>query len=199
MLDAINQFRANIERVKSLGGLYLAMDQLTAPIVDASDLLRAQIVLTVSALDHYIHELTRLGMLEVLDGKRSPTDAFLRFQVPMNPVINGAIGASGNTWFESEIREKHGYLSFQQPDKVADAVRLFSSCSLWSDVAIELEIPAKDIKERLKLIVERRNKIAHEADIDPSYPNVRWPISSTDADQTADFISKLCESIQIVV
>ena len=199
MLDIINQFRANIERVKSLGGLYLAMDSLTSPIVDASDLLRAQIVLTVSALDHYIHELTRLGMLEVFDGERPPTDAFLRFQVTMDPVINGAIGTSGNTWFESVIRKKHGYLAFQQPDNIADAVRLFSSISLWAMVAVQLGMSAEDIKTNLKLIVERRNKIAHEADIDPSYPGVRWPINPTDTEKTVDFTSRLCEAIHIVV
>ncbi len=56
-----------------------------------------------------------------------------------------------------------------------------------------------DIKTRLKLIVDRRNKIAHEADLDPSFPGVRWPITSSDADSVTDYISELCEAIHAVV
>jgi len=138
-------------------------------------------------------------MLEVFDGNRPATNAFLRFQVSMDSAMSGFTRPSGNAWFESEIREKHGYLAFQQPDKIADAVRLFSPCNLWPSLASHLGEPASDIKTRLKLIVDRRNKIAHEADLDPSYPGARWPISSRDANNTVDFISELCEAIHIVV
>ncbi|MCX2971959.1 hypothetical protein OSB71_24420, partial [Streptomyces sp. JHD 1] len=67
-------------------------------------------------------------------------------------------------WLEQEIREQHGYLSFQQPDKVADAFRLVSDVSLWVEVAKHLGLRPEDVKRQLKLIADRRNKIAHEAD-----------------------------------
>ena len=76
-------------RVKTLGGLHQAFGELTTPAVDLTDLLRAQIVMIVSALDHYIHEITRVGMLEVYDGTRPQTNAFLRFQVTMGAVMDG--------------------------------------------------------------------------------------------------------------
>lgn len=185
-------------RVRALGGLYEALSKLTTPVIDSSDLLRAQIVLAVSALDHYIHELTRLGMLEVFNGVRPSTGSFGRFQVTINAAMAGIAGSGGSSWFEAEIREKHGFLAFQHPDKVADAIRLFSACELWTQVATELGLSAQDIKNRLKLIVERRNKIAHEADLDPSYPGTRWPISSADADSTVKFIEDICEAIHVV-
>ena len=117
-----------MERVRALGGLYQAFGQLTTPAVDLTDLLRAQIVLAVSAMDLYIHEITRIGMLEGYDGKRSQTNAFSRFQIAMDAVIKAIAQPGRNEWLEAEIREKHGYQAFQQPDKIADAVRLFSSC-----------------------------------------------------------------------
>ena len=55
MLSAIQQLRENMDRVRAFGGLYEALGQLTTPIVDATDLLRMQSVMAVSALDHYIH------------------------------------------------------------------------------------------------------------------------------------------------
>ncbi len=73
MHRAINAFRANIGRVKALGGLYDAVSGLTTPVVDASDMLRAEIAMAVSALDHYIHEMTRIGMLQIVDGARNQT------------------------------------------------------------------------------------------------------------------------------
>ena len=201
MLDSIQQFRENIERVRAIGGLYEALDQLTTPVLDASDLLRTQIVLAVSSLDHFIHEIVRFGMLEVYDGKRPPTDTFRRFQVTMGAAMTGLAGSSTSTWFETEIREKHGYLAFQHPDKIADAVRLFSSCELWPSVASQLGLTVQDVKTELRLIVERRNKIAHEADLDPSYSGIgiRWPIFRNDSAHAVDFIQDLCEAIHSIV
>lgn len=199
MHNAIQHFRSNIERVRALGGLYEALSRLTTSAVDTTDILRAQIVLAVSALDHYIHELTRLGMLEIFDGLRPSTTAFARFQVTIDAAMAGIAGSGGSSWFESEIREKHGFMAFQHPDKVADAIRLFSTCELWPQVSIKLGLSAQDVKNRLRLIVERRNKIAHEADLDPSYPGTRWPISSADAGATVKFIEDICEAIHSVI
>lgn len=221
MLSAIRQFRANMDRVRALGGLYEALGQSTTPIVDVTDLLRAQIVMVVSALDHYIHSITRIGMLEVYDGKRPPTNAFSRFQVTIDVAMTGIAGSSGNAWFEmairenapdapevddkpnawleTAIRESHGHLAFQHPDKIADAVRLFSSSELWPSVASHLGLTVPDVKNRLRLIVDRRNKIAHEADLDPDYPGSRWPISPSESTDAVDFIQDVCEAIHVVV
>src|SRR3989338_10182912 len=111
MHSAIQEFRSNIERARALGGLYVALSGMTTPAVDATDILRAQMVSIVSALDQYVHELTRLGMLEVFNGLRPPTDAFLRFQVTIDAVMVG-LKTGGSLWLEEEIREKHGYLAF---------------------------------------------------------------------------------------
>jgi len=199
MHKAIQQFRSNIQRVHSLGGLYLSLARLTTPVVDATDILRAQIVLTVSALDHYVHEITRLGMIEVFNGLRPPTNAFRRFQVTMDSAMAGLETAGDSAWFEQEIREKHSYLAFQYPDRIADAIRLFSPCELWPSVGSELGSSVQEVKIRLQLIVERRNKIAHEADLDPSYPGTCWPISHKDAENATVFIERLCEHIHSLV
>ena len=188
-------------RVKTLGGLHQVFDQQTTLAVDLSDLLRAQIVMIVSALDHYIHEITRVGMLEVYDGARPKTNAFLRFQVTMDATMTGISKPSENDWFDREIRDKHGYQAFQHPDNIANAVRLFSSCELWISVASELNLTDQDVKNRLRAIVNRRNQIVHEADLDPSYPGIgnRWPISPSDVTSASDFIQNVCEAIHTVV
>lgn len=204
MFSAIRQLRENIARVRAIGGLYEAVDQLTTPIVDASDLLRTQIVMAVSALDHYVHEITRIGMLEVYDGVRPRTTAFARFQVTMEAAMTGITESSENKssenkWLDTEIRERHGYLVFQRPERIAEAVKLFCTLDLWATVAFRLNLRSQDLQTRLRLIVERRNSIVHEADLDPSYPNTRWPISYSDSRSSVDFVETICETIYSVI
>jgi hypothetical protein len=194
MHSAITAFRENIQRVKSLGGLFQALSSLTTSAIDATDLLRAQIVLTLSALDCYIHEVTRIGMLEIFDGVRQPTPAYLRFRVSSDCIRGG-----GNTLvrsvFDSEIRSQHAFLSFQHPDKIAEALRLISELELWKVVGKSLSAKPQAVKQQLKLCVDRRNKIAHEADLDPTYPKARWPVSVSDVAIVVEFINDLTEAI----
>ena len=181
-----------------LGGLHKAILSLTTPAIDASDLLRAQIVLAVSALDFYVHEITVIGMLEVLGGVRPVTPAFEKYRVSVGAMIAG-LPTGSHDWFEADVRERHSFLSFQQPDKIADAIRLFSDVKLWSSVSAALGQDEATVKARIRLIVDRRNKIAHEADLDPSYPGSRWPITESDVASSCQFLSQIAEAIHVTV
>lgn len=195
MQAALDSFEANMSRVRALLGLYESFSKQVTAAVDLTDLLRAVIVLGVSALDHYIHELARLGMLECWTGTRSTTDAFSRFPLPISTASALSNSATAIQILDTEIRSKHGFVSFQHPDKIAEAVRLFSEVKLWDEVGKELGQSAKDVKNALILIVDRRNKIAHEADVDPSYPGQRWPIDSALVSQTLDTLERVARGI----
>ena len=198
MQKALDAFRDSISRVHHLGGVHKAIRSLTTPAIDASDLLRAQIVLSVSALDCYIHEITVMGMLEVLSGTRPATPAFEKYRVSVGAMIAG-LPTGSHDWFEADVRERHSFLSFQQPDKIADAIRSFSEVKLWHSVAARLGQDEATVKATLRLIVDRRNKIAHEADLDPSYPGTRWPITESDVATSCQFLSQTVDAIHAVV
>src|SRR6266498_2759154 len=159
MQTAIDQFRSNIAHVRNIGGLYTSIRSMTTTALDLSDLLRTQLVMCVSALDHYVHEVTRLGMLEILSKKRQPTPAFLRYDVSIGNTLQALGSVDDTLWLDEEIRTRHGYLSFQHPDKIAEAIRLISSVELWNALGGSLNDAPKNLKTRLQLIVERRNKI----------------------------------------
>jgi hypothetical protein len=196
MQIAIDQFRQNIQNIKNLHGAYLRISTVLTSVVDLTDILRAEIVMIVSSLDHYVHELARLGMLDVYEGRRQPTAAFMRFDVPLDSVF--PVPPSGSDWLESQIRARHGSRTFQQPDKIADAVRMFASVELWNEVARPMGRDPAAVKTQLQLLVDRRNKIAHEADIDPTFPGSRWPINPQMVDEAREFVSDLVESIHVV-
>lgn len=195
---SIDSYRSNIYYVHHLGVLHDAISALTTSAIDCSDILRSQLVLAVSAFDQYIHELVRLGMLEAFQGLRSKTDAYCRYQVSLD-IAHGGIGSGSSDWLSNEIRQKHSFQTFQQPDKVADAVRLISNKKMWNEVAAILGVSDVALKTNLKLIVERRNKIAHEADVDPSYPGQRWPITKIMVNDAVKFLNDVAEAIFVVV
>lgn len=106
---------------------------------------------------------------EIYQGLRPEPPAFSRFQISLGTARDGWKNPPDFEFYlEDEIRQRHSYKSFQQPDSIADAIRLISDKKLWQEVGNIMGRPDKDIKQELKIIIDRRNKIAHEADIDPT-------------------------------
>ena len=199
MREAIDQFRANLVRVRSLSHIASALDSQTTQALDLSDILRSELVLAVSALDQFVHEVARLGMLEAYNGDRTRTASFLNFQAPLGVVLEAVESGRSDRWLDEQIRLRNGYRSFQSPDHIADAVRLVSDVSLWNEVGARLGMSAGEVRERLSAIVARRNQIAHEADINPSPYEDLWPIDEQTVSESVDFIERIAESIYAVI
>ena len=199
MATPVEHFVDNMARVRALVGIFAAVKSVITGAVDLSDILRAAVVLAVSAFDHYIHEIVRVRMLEVQAGRRLPTQSFSNFRVSMASVDEALNFPSDNNWLENEIRLNHGWQSFQRPDNAARAVSLISSIPLWDAVASKLGRNTGDVKRQLELIVDRRNKIAHEADSDPTSPGSRWPIDETLVETAVAFLEDIVTAIDALV
>ena len=205
MQAALELFQANIQRSRDLTAVFQAMDTQTTQALDLTDILRASLVMSVSTLDYFIHEITRLGILEAYRGERGRTTAFLRFQVTLESAIAASMGRGFEVWLENEVRERHSYQSFQMPDRIADALRLVSDLPLWDSVSARMGLTRQEVIDRLTLIVQRRNKIAHEADIMPDHAgqtvhsDLRSPIDEPMVDQAINFIASLAETIHELV
>lgn len=197
MTTVFSQFTTNIEEVRKIHLLATNFQQPTTSIVDTSSILRSCIVLSVSALDHFIHETTIVGMKEIFSGTRPTSSKYLKHSVSLNFVTALSL-PTPILAFESEIRKNLGWQTFQRPEKIKDAIALFSSIQLWQQIAINWPDNEANIKNQLDLIVDRRNMIAHEADIEPVYKTKR-PIHSTDVTITVDFIEKLGTTIYNLV
>jgi hypothetical protein len=83
---------------------------------------------------------------------------------------------------------------------------MVSPCSLWNEVALRhgasaatVTSVAGDLKKKLSLIVDRRNKIVHEGDLQPTVPRVPWPINRSDLSEVATFILSIVSSIDAIV
>ncbi|MOA60538.1 hypothetical protein D3C78_1854410 [compost metagenome] len=58
---------------------------------------------------------------------------------------------------------------------------------------------SQNLKTNLNLIVDRRNKIAHEADMDPTCPGFRWPIDDVMVEESINFVSVLINNIHLSI
>lgn len=102
MQSALDQFRISVSHVRDLISLHNTINAQSTPALDLTDILRASLVLAVSALDYYIHEVVTLGMLEIHRGQRaepspspnSTQSAFSRFQVSLGGSTTGKINSS---------------------------------------------------------------------------------------------------------
>ncbi|WP_293155965.1 HEPN domain-containing protein [Okeania sp. SIO2C9] len=71
---------------------------------------------------------------------------------------------------------------------------------MWQEVGNIMGRTDKDIKQELKIIIDRRNKIAHEADIDPTLSlGNRWGIDEIMVGDAVDFIEEVVDSIHSII
>lgn len=198
MTHAVSKFERNFVQSQNLLALAASVDALTTGALDVSDVLRSALVAAVSAQDDYVHSAVRELMIEIADGSRTSTGAFDRFSVPMSAVKQSSYLPSA-IWLDMAVRDQHKHLSFQQPDKIADAVRLVSDISLWIELGKTLGQTPDALKTTQKLIVARRNQIVHEADCEPAPPFERRPISHSDVSNALAFISDLVHAMEALI
>ncbi len=190
---AFSQFSTNIEEVRKTHLISTSLNVPSSSIVDTSSILRSCIVLSVSAIDHLIHELTIIGMREIFSGTRPVTTKYTNHSISLG-FIHLITSSQPLVTFESEIRRSLSWQTFQRPDKIKDAIALFNPLQLWQQIAATIGDTESNIKNQLNLIVDRRNMIAHEADIEPIFKTKR-PISDSDVSSTINFIEKLGTAI----
>lgn len=196
-------------RCAQLSALHAYLAKNVSAILQPEELLRAEWVARVSALDLYIHELIAQCMLSIFEGGRAPTPAYLRFQVSSETLHR--IRAAGNpseasAAFDLYVRDRLGLVTYQDPEDIAEGVRLCSTVELWNEVAVKYgstpqmkTTVAKNLKTQLSLIVRRRNQIAHEGDLQPPPLREPWPINQADLLYVANQIESLVRTIDTIV
>lgn len=152
MQSALRQFHISLNRVRDLIALHNSLKAQSTQVLDLSDILRSALVLAVSALDYYIHEVVTLAMLEIYRDQRdepppsrnSSRSSFGRFQVPLGEVKQERLTLLNiEDWLEDEIRISQGekflegsYRLGELLPYISQAMRNRLQDSLW----LELEI-----------------------------------------------------------
>lgn len=202
MLRAKQIFDIGINRVRNVDSVFVHLtSHLGFNPYDVSDLLRSEIVYSLSSFDRLIHDLVKAGMIESFKGLRTPTNAYNNFNISLSQfeAIRSASIPPVEFVFGQTITSSHKHLSFQDPEKVSEALSLiWHENHKWQKIATEMGINQNDLKTELKNIVIRRNQIVHEGDFDLFTGNIQ-NISHSDTQQSVNFIDQLGNTIYDLV
>lgn len=197
MINSLARFRSSIKETKNLTAIYDYLTENVRAPVEVGDLLRSKVVYAVSALDKLMHDIIRIGMVEIYEGKRAVTPKYNNEPIKISIVHqllenDTAMAASA---FDQAVAEKLKILSFQDPDKIADGLSfIWAEKQKWQKISHVLEGNEDEIKKTLKLIVSRRNSIVHESDYNP----VTGEKNSISRQEAVDIIN-LIEKIGVAV
>ena len=195
--------------VKSLHA-YLADNMTSAMPLD--ELLRAEWVARVSALDLYVHELVAQNLLAIFEEGRSACPGYKNFTASGELLLLAKKASSPeevaavSEAFDLSARAQLGRNTFQRPNDIADGVRMISPCELWNEVALKRGATeqqkakaAKALKDSLTMVVDRRNKIAHDGDLDYRVPRSPQRITRREVDDAANIIETIVRDIDEIV
>lgn len=186
-MTPIDKFNDNILSIKNYSQLRSYICKNT-PLIDSCEILRMQLSLAVGSLDKYIHDklifyftnkikrndvfgnnFIKFTVLEVLE-IAFETDSDIRKQLLLNRIVN-----------------KINKITFQSPDSVQKAAKTMEITDFWGRLSSIMNMDSAILQGKLKLIVERRNKIVHESDFDDIAMTKR-PISENDVQSSIVFI-----------
>lgn len=186
-------FDTQIGSLRSLSSIYQYL-QDNASMMDADSLLRSEYVLIVSTFDNYLHNIVRRKIRENFFASQPlPNDFALSIEV-CQLIRNEPTESIQQSILDGALRQHLEKDSFQSPRSVEYALGLIQINHVWRNASTIIGDTPENIRNRLALIVKRRNQIAHESDIDPSTSMPRT-IDLATVTECRSFLEKLVESI----
>jgi len=200
MNQVYRSFKKIIQDTKTLGATYDYLNNVIKPPYEYSDLLRWQWAQALSALDKFVHDVVRIGMIEIYRGIRNTTPKYESFTLPLNILSEMKINNHREILiFEKYILLSNDYKSFQEPDKISDALSfIWNENHKWKCIADFLSKEEKTIKTFLKNAVLRRNQIVHQGDYN-GFSVDRQEIFAEDTNEVIIFVEDLGKAIFICV
>lgn len=192
MFNAVSAFKISVETSRQNGVVYNFLTSAASAQFPFEDLLRAQIVYSISAFDKLMHDLIRIGMVMQFEGTRPITPKFKNEPMSMELYLSMktvSFPYTPSMLYTDAVFKKLKLLSFQDPGKIADGLSLiWDESSKWDKIAIQMNIGKADfVQTKLKLFATRRNAIVHEADMNP-ISHEKNPITKQEADDCSEFM-----------
>jgi len=198
---AYDIFKKNIDAVDSLLSIHEILLQTLPLLKEQSDeLLRAIIVLSVSALDNYLHDFYRTEIVEGFLGTGNFDVKFEKIKISIRLIkeMNDSFSEGEKKVFlNNELRKIQKTESFQSQKSIENIFSTINVKNVWSKLEVIMKIKAQTIKDELGIIIDRRNKISHESDWD--YFNMRKNlIEIQEVKDVVTFIKNFVQAINTV-
>lgn len=171
-------------------------------IEDGENIWRSQIVFLDSALDFYLHELTKYGLWKIFKGDWSKTQKYKNLKVKMPFLENAIENVDDKSWFNDYVDKEFSMVPMMSYDAVKYQMNLLGINVL--EVANEAfycrgaeEKTVDKLKRRINELYYRRNLIAHQSDR-KSHNAEREKITLAEVDAFVEDIKKIVDAIHSV-
>lgn len=202
-------FLTNLEYARKMVVAGRSLAAFQSPVIDIGDFYRAAWVQAVSAIDHWFHEelYRRVAELAAEDSPRMPHQ-LTRFELPLVKVEEVRRGTTTLADAVSEhVKAKWGNAALQNPRKISEALKLVTEEDVWGKAAVQLNqwnhertaYNAQSLKQQYISITDRRNRIAHDADLLDGDLKRRREISDADVTDAIDWVERIALAIATVL
>ncbi|OKJ76222.1 hypothetical protein [Streptomyces sp. CB02460] len=202
-------FTTNLAYARKMvdAGRYLAPFQ--PGTVDVDDFYRAAWVQAVAAIDHWFHEelFRRVAELAARESPEMPLQ-LRNYEIPLHRVEAMQRGDVTLTAVVVEhVRDRWGNASLQNPRAISEALRLVTEKNVWQEAATQINTwlggrtayTDKTLKKQFMGITNRRNKIAHDADLVSGDLKQRRPITEHDVTDAINWIDRIALAVAHVL
>lgn len=212
-MTPLNNFSVNLQAAEQLLKMYAelrksrglgARGSLDKKNSDLTWLPRSSVVASISALDNYIHDVLYDRIPVALTGDTEISKSLAESMATLMPIKNDEQFRAARTLLKShstledlsqKLRSKKlQFESYQSPDKILAAYRLIGFDDVFEAASALWQGPdtsADSIKRELSKYAERRNKIAHEGDLEHK--------SGTPRPMRLDYASRCKQFVAILV
>lgn len=191
-----DRYEKNICKVNEIIAVYNYLCQ-NAKDFDCSTILRSQFVMIVSAFDTYVHcYIINKIMRQYFSEEKFSVQSDIPLQLSFS--MRGKNDIEQRKMIYEFFLRKLSKDSFQAPKSIEYAFSIIGINKIWKRLGEHIpEKSPEEIKGTLALIIDRRNKIAHESDWDNISRSYRG-ITLGDITHCRDFISSLVGGIHAI-
>ena len=202
-------FLRNIEYARKMVVAGQSLETFQSPVFDIGDFYRAAWVQAVSAIDHWFHEelYRRVADLAGQDGPGMPHQ-LTRFELPLEKVEQIGHGTITLADAVSEhVKAKWANAALQNPRKISEALKLVTEENIWAKAAVQINtwnhgrtaMTEQMLKRQYMTITDRRNKIAHEADLLDGDLEQRRSITAAEVTDAISWVERIAVAIANVL
>lgn len=159
------------ETIQAINAQFDVADELqkSGKAAEGKNIWRAQIVFLASALDFYMHELTKYGLCEIYSENWERTDKYRNIQIKMEAIEEALKSGEESDWFLEYINGYYQAITMVSYGSVKEQLNLLGvDLAAVADRAFHqkdgLEKTKDKLKRRLNELFGRRNIIAHQTD-----------------------------------
>lgn len=135
---------------------------------EAKDILRSQIVFIESAIDFFLHEMTKYSYFKMFSNEWDKTPQYKRFNVKMEIVEKGLNSGDSKEWFFEYVNDTFNRVVFLSNESMNDqlnAIGIPYNEVMHQVFAERNENASRSIAKRfIENLFNRRNTIVHQND-----------------------------------